>query len=90
MATIALPPQLTMADAHQALERLRPRVESDPAPHIDASALATLDTSAIAVLLELRRTAAAAGAVLTIDGVPAKLSDLARLYGVAALLALAD
>lgn len=86
MATIALPPQLTMADARQVVERLRPQIESDPEPRIDASALATLDSSAIALLLECRRIAAAAGKPLTIDGAPAKLGELARLYGVAELL----
>jgi phospholipid transport system transporter-binding protein len=86
--SIALPPQLTMTEASQVLERLRPAVESDPAPRIDASALVTLDSSAIALLLECRRVAAAAGKPLPIDGVPPKLADLARLYGVAELLSL--
>jgi phospholipid transport system transporter-binding protein len=88
MAAIALPSQLTMADARQVLERLRPQIESDPAPRIDATALTTLDSSAIALLLECRRIAAAADKPLPIDGVPAKLADLARLYGVAELLSL--
>ena len=87
MAAIALPAQVTMADARAALDQMRLAIESDPAPRLDASGLATLDTSAIAVLLECRRIAAAAGKALPIDGVPAKLTELARLYGVAELLA---
>ena len=87
MASIALPQVLTMDEARQVLEQLRPAIASDPAPRIDASALATLDSSAIALLLECRRIARAAGKNLSIDGVPAKLVDLARLYGVAELLA---
>ena len=86
MASIALPAVVTMTEARQVLEQLRPAIESDAAPRIDASALATLDSSAIALLLECRRIAAAAGKPLPIDGAPAKLGELARLYGVAELL----
>jgi phospholipid transport system transporter-binding protein len=86
MASIALPEQLTMAEARSALDRLRAAIEADPAPRIDASALASLDSSAIALLLECRRIAAAQRKTLPIDAMPAKLGDLARLYGVAELL----
>lgn len=86
MATIALPARLTTADAHAALDTLRAAIEADAAPRLDASSLATLDSSAIAVLLECRRIATAGGKTLPMDGLPAKLSDLARLYGVAELL----
>ena len=88
MATIALPPRVTMNEAHEVLDQLRAAIEPDAAPRIDASALATLDTSAIALLLECRRIAAAAGKAFAVDGVPSKLADLARLYGVAELLSL--
>ena len=86
MPVIALPPVVTMAEARQVLEHLCPAIESDAAPSIDASALTTLDTSAIALLLECRRVARAAGKPLPIDGAPAKLGELARLYGVEELL----
>jgi len=88
MAVIALPAVLTMAEARARLEQLRAAIEADPAPRIDASGLMTLDTSAIALLLESRRIAAAGGKALAIGGVPAKLAALARLYGVAELLSL--
>ena len=55
---------------------------------IAASALADLDTAAIAVLLDCRRQAQAAGKTLQVVGAPAKLAQLATLYGVADLLAL--
>jgi phospholipid transport system transporter-binding protein len=56
--------------------------------HIDASALQSFDTSAIALLLQARRLALAAGRGVEITGVPAKLAELARLYGVEGLLSL--
>lgn len=56
---------------------------------IDASALKSFDTSAIALLLQARRLAHEAGRGVEITGVPAKLAELARLYGVEELLSLA-
>ena len=55
---------------------------------IDASALADFDTSLIALLLHAQRAARARGVPLQVTGAPAKLADLARLYGVAGLLPL--
>ncbi len=75
-----------MTEARAALAQLCRAIEADPAPRLDASGLSTLDTSAIAVLLECRRVAAASGKTLPIDGLPAKLNELARLYGVGELL----
>jgi phospholipid transport system transporter-binding protein len=56
---------------------------------IDASALHDLDTSTIAVLLHARRRAVAAGRGFVVEGAPEQLAQLARLYGVEALLSLA-
>lgn len=53
---------------------------------IDASALTVYDTATIALLLELRRRAAAGGAMLWLQAAPAKLVQLATLYGVGELL----
>ena len=53
---------------------------------IDASALRSFDTSAIAVLLEARRLAQAAGRALNVQGAPAPLVELSGLYGVDGLL----
>jgi phospholipid transport system transporter-binding protein len=54
---------------------------------IDASKLAAFDSSALALLLDLRRGAAAANAKLIIHNAPARLTQLARLYGVNELIA---
>jgi phospholipid transport system transporter-binding protein len=88
MTTIALPARITMSDARATLAQLQPLLLAADAPVIDASALQTLDTAAIAVLLDCRRQAQAAGKTLQVVGAPAKLAQLATLYGVADLLAL--
>ena len=88
MYTVDLPPVLTMAEARVVMAQLEPALGADPAPVVDASPLVTLDTAALAVLLQCSRLATAAGNTLTVRGAPAKLSELARLYGVDALLGL--
>ncbi|MDO8418705.1 MAG: STAS domain-containing protein [Rubrivivax sp.] len=55
---------------------------------IDASALQAFDTSVIALLLQARRLATAAGRGFQVTGAPAKLAQLAQLYGVEDLLSL--
>ena len=57
---------------------------------IDASALREFDTSAVALLLEARRRGKRANVEVRFDGVPPKLVELARLYGVEELLPLAE
>jgi phospholipid transport system transporter-binding protein len=53
---------------------------------VDASALTEFDSSALAVLLECRREALAAGKGFTVTGLPVRLRQLAGLYGVAELV----
>jgi phospholipid transport system transporter-binding protein len=55
---------------------------------VDASALSTFDSSAIALLLQARRLAQAAGRGFAVHGAPPKLAELAALYGVVELLSL--
>ena len=91
MTTIALPARLTIGEASATLAQLQQALAAVPtgtAPVVDASALQALDTSAVAVLLECRRAAQARGTPLSVQGAPAKLADLARLYGVDGLLGL--
>jgi phospholipid transport system transporter-binding protein len=54
---------------------------------VDASALNRFDSSALAVLLELKREAAAAARPFRVQGMPARLGELAALYGVGELFA---
>jgi len=53
---------------------------------VDASALVHFDSSALAVLLELRRQAQVRGQSFQVTGMSARLSELAGLYGVDELL----
>ena len=55
---------------------------------VDASALTTFDTSAVALLLEAHRRAQARSATFSVRGAPPKLRQLAALYGVEELLSL--
>jgi phospholipid transport system transporter-binding protein len=65
----------------QALQR-----ESGAVVTIDASGLRQFDTSVLAVLLECERLAQSAGKSFELVRVPAKLTALARLYGLDVLL----
>ena len=53
---------------------------------IDLSAITAVDSSAVALLLEWRRLAAAHGKALEFVNLPPNLLALARLYGVAELI----
>jgi phospholipid transport system transporter-binding protein len=86
MALIALPAVLTLAEASATLSGLLDAIAADGAPVLDATVLRTLDSSAIAVLLQCRRAALAQGKTLTIVGSPPKLEQLAQLYGVEELV----
>ena len=52
----------------------------------DASALTEFDSSALAILLECRREALAAGKSFSVQAAPPRLRQLAGLYGVAGLI----
>jgi phospholipid transport system transporter-binding protein len=53
---------------------------------IDFAKITTVDSSAVALLLEWRRQAAARAKTLEFANLPANLMALARLYGVAELI----
>lgn len=53
---------------------------------IDFSGVGAVDSAAVALLLEWRRTAAARGKTLEFVNLPANLLALASLYGVAELI----
>jgi phospholipid transport system transporter-binding protein len=85
---IVLPAELVQTTASQALLTLVPALGSanEAQVTVDASALTHFDSTALAVCLELRRVAARAGKSLVWQGLPPRLADLARLYGIAELL----
>jgi len=85
---LVLPAALTHDQAQACCRMLAQalRTETEPAAVVDASALARFDSSALAVLLECRREALALGKTFSVAQLPARLRDLAALYGVAQLL----
>lgn len=84
---LTLPPVLTHAEAAGFARGLKQAVLSQPAGVVaDAGALKEFDSSALAVLLECRREALAAGKAFSVTGLPARLRQLAGLYGVAELV----
>ena len=84
---VTLPPVLTLASVPGFVQGLKPSVLAEPAEAVlDASGLTEFDSSALAVLLECRRQALAAGKAFSVRGLPARLRQLAGLYGVAELI----
>lgn len=88
MKVLVLPKELTQAEATACLAQLVPglRTQSGPEVVLDASALGRFDSAALAVLLECRRESLSLGKRFTIYGMPARLADLAALYGIDELL----
>lgn len=85
---LRLPAALTLAEARATLAELGRQLEAAAEPVLDAQDLAELDSSALAVLLDCQRRLVRKGRTLRIVNAPPKLTQLARLYGVAELLGL--
>ncbi|MCX7277395.1 MAG: STAS domain-containing protein [Burkholderiales bacterium] len=84
---LVLPAELTHAQATASLHMLLQGLRSQPgAVVVDATALTSFDSSALAVLLECRRESFSLGRSFAVRGLPLRLADLAGLYGVAGLL----
>ena len=84
---LTLPATLTQTQASDCLEQLTQGVLQEAQQVVvDAAPLSRFDSSALAVLLALRRECARAGKRFAVQGLPQRLRDLATLYGVAALL----
>lgn len=88
-AALRLPSELTHRQATACLAQLLQSV-GGAAPGsalvVDAAPLRVFDTSALAVLLEFRREALAAGLGFAVQGLPLALQGMAGLYGVDGLL----
>jgi phospholipid transport system transporter-binding protein len=84
-----LPANATLEHAAELAAGLTAEVAKDSGVlTVDASALTAYDSSTIALLLQARRVAEAAGRGFTVTGAPPQLVELARLYGVDGLLSL--
>lgn len=85
---LVLPQELTQAQASACLRMLLQGLRSQAGPQVvvDATALSRFDSAALAVLLEFRRESLALGKRFSVRGLPARLADLAALYGIVELL----
>jgi phospholipid transport system transporter-binding protein len=91
MITLALPPILTHNEARDCLGALlRALGEGEKLSmgpiHLNAKALSQFDSSALAVMLELKRQVVERGAELVIDEPSDALLSLVKVYGVADFL----
>ena len=91
MNALTLPANMGKADAKAALLSLRAQIKQSAKTDaagivLDASVLQYFDSSSLALLLECRRQAQALGRTLRVQNAPAKLRQLANLYGVNDLL----
>lgn len=84
----ALPERLTLEQAVPVLAQLRADLQQQPGSSVvlDAATLRECDSSAVAVLLELRRVLGQQGKALQLLNSPQRLRDLVTLYGVQELL----
>ncbi len=86
---LLLPATLTSREARVTLRMLTQALRSEGSEGpviVEAAPLQHLDSSALAVLLEIERLAIAWGRAFVVRGAPAKLAALAKLYGVEQLL----
>lgn len=87
-SSVPLPEQLTLQGSAQALLRLKQLLaqQAGPTVALDAAPMRVFDTSAVAVLLELRNGLLAEGKSLQVLRMPERLQALVALYGVGELL----
>ena len=77
---------LTFDDAADVFDAAR-SMPLPPSGVVDLAGLTQADSSALAVVLAVRRRAVREGRTLAIEGVPASLRSLAVVYGVEDLVA---
>ena len=85
---LALPVELTQEQASTCLEKMVQGLSAEAGPQVvvNGAALDRFDSSALAVLLELRRQCQSSGKAFAVTALPLQLLDLAGLYGVDKLL----
>lgn len=87
---LVLPAQLTHAQALSCLRMLSQGLgsQTEPFVKVDATALESFDSAALAVLIEFRCECLARGKRLSVSGMSKPLIGLAKLYGIEELLEL--
>jgi phospholipid transport system transporter-binding protein len=85
---LLLPQALTQNEANACLRELLAAMRSEAGGEtvVDASALKRFDSSALAVLIGLRRESLRLGKRFSVRGLPLRLGNLADLYGIAELV----
>jgi phospholipid transport system transporter-binding protein len=85
---LVLPAELTHEQAPACCRMLAQAMRADNATAVvaDAGALVRFDSSALAVLLDVRREALSLGKTFAVAHMPPRLRELASVYGVAGLL----
>jgi phospholipid transport system transporter-binding protein len=85
---LILPDSITHTTAVACLDALKQSlvIETSARVTVDASGLSRFDSAALSVLLDVRREILKLGKTFTIQCMPKRLGDLARLYGIAELL----
>lgn len=87
-AMLRLPAELTHAQADACLAEWLLQLPMGTGPVVvDGSDLRQFDSTALAMLLELRRHLLGRGQALKLKAIPPRLGELATLYGVDELLA---
>lgn len=88
---LTLPAKVTLAQAAAIARDLSAQCRSAGAVvTLDASALQVFDSSVLSVLLQCRRACSARGQHLELTGLPLRIQNLARLYGIAELFESVD
>jgi phospholipid transport system transporter-binding protein len=87
-APLTLPPDLRHGNAADCLSMLQAQIRNSPDSEVEIQAgqLSDFDSAALAVLLGCRREAESLSKTLKFKQFPAKLRELALLYGVSELL----
>jgi phospholipid transport system transporter-binding protein len=86
---LLLPATLTSREARDTMRLLKQVLQSEAGDGpvvVNAAPLQHFDSAALAVLLEIERLAGAWGRGFAVRAAPAKLTALAKLYGVDVLL----
>jgi phospholipid transport system transporter-binding protein len=87
-ALLILPPDVRHSNAEACLAKLQAQIRNCPDTEVEIQAgqLTDFDSAALAVLLACRREAESLSKTLKFKQFPAKLRELALLYGVSELL----
>ncbi len=86
---LTMPAQLTHGQANACLAQWLSQLPLGDGPvHLNAQALRHFDSTALAVLLELRRHLHSQRRGLVLDDAPPRLRELSALYGVDELFAI--